>query len=105
MILRVWHGRTPEEDAEAYEELVAEENYDVIADRTGEGYRGFEMARREDGDEYEYVTVTRFEDWDAVESFAGEDYREAYVPPAARELLTEYDEEADHYEVVAGESV
>ena len=107
MILRIWHGRTTPENAAAYEELVVEENYDTIAEETGEGYRGFELARREDGDEVEYVTVTRFDSWDAVDSFAGDDRDrdEAYVPPAARELLVDYDETVEHYELVDGETV
>jgi heme-degrading monooxygenase HmoA len=105
VIIRIWHGWTTPENAEEYERLVVEENYDTIAEETGEGYRGFEMARREHDDEVEYVTITRFDSWEAVESFAGEDSEEAYVPPAARELLTRYDERVDHYEVTAGEEV
>ena len=103
MIIRIWHGWTTPENAEEYEQLVVEENYETIAEETGEGYRGFEMARHDHGDEIEYVTITRFDSWEAVESFGGEDYEEAYVPPKARELLTQYDERVQHYEVMAGE--
>lgn len=106
MIVRIWHGWTTPENAEEYERLVVEENYDTIAERAGEGYRGFEIARREQDDgRIKYVTITRFDSWDAVERFAGEDYEEAYVPPKARELLTDYDERVEHYEVRDGEEV
>lgn len=99
MIVRIWHGSTTPENADEYERLVVEENYPKIADMAGEGYRGYEIARRDRGDEVEYVTITRFDSWEAVEEFAGEDYQQAYVPPKARELLTDYDERAQHYEV------
>lgn len=106
MIIRIWHGWTTPDNAEEYERLVVEENYDTIAERTGDGYRGFEIARREqDGDEVKYVTITRFDSWDAVEKFAGEEYEQAYVPPKAQELLTDYDERVEHYEVRDGEEV
>jgi heme-degrading monooxygenase HmoA len=105
VIIRIWHGWTTPENAEEYEQLVVEENYEIIAEETGEGYRGFEMARNDRGDEIEYVTITRFDSWEAVESFAGEDYEEAYVPPKAQDLLTRYDERVDHYEVTASEKV
>jgi len=38
-----------------------------------------------------------------VRQFAGENYEHAYVPPAARELLTRFDERSQHYEVRIGE--
>ena len=106
MIVRIWHGWTTPENADEYERLVVEENYDTIAERTGDGYRGFEIARREQMDgRIKYVTITRFDSWEAVEEFGGDNPEEAYVPPAAQELLTEYDETVEHYEVQDGETV
>lgn len=106
MIIRIWHGWTTPDNAEAYEQLVVEENYDIIAERTGEGYRGFEIASREQDDgEIKYVTITRFESWEAVEEFGGDDPEEAFVPPKARDLLTDYDERVEHYQVQDAERV
>ncbi|WP_435064734.1 antibiotic biosynthesis monooxygenase family protein [Halobaculum sp. EA56] len=106
MIIRIWHGRTTPENAEEYERLAAEENFEAIAERAGDGYRGFDLARRElDDGTYEYVSVTRFDSWEAVEAFGGDDPEAAYVPPEARELLTEYDERVQHYEVREAERV
>ncbi|MFB6104836.1 MAG: antibiotic biosynthesis monooxygenase [Halobacteriaceae archaeon] len=101
MILRIWRGWTTPEDAAAFESLLVEDQYPEIADDLGEGYRGYELARREDGDRVEFVTITRFADWETVEAFAGEDYRRAYLPPAEEALLLEYEEYATHYEVQA----
>ena len=41
----------------------------------------------------------RFASWGAVREFAGEDYEEANVPEAAREVLSRFDDRARHYEV------
>lgn len=101
MIERVWHGWTTPEDAAAYERLLEEAVVPEIAEECGPGYEGFRVQRRRDGEEVEFMTVIRFSDWDAVRAFAGEDYQEAHVPPAARELLERFDDEARHYEVAA----
>ena len=42
-----------------------------------------------------------FDSWDAVRQFAGEDYKLAYVPPKAREVLARFDERSQHYEIKA----
>jgi hypothetical protein len=41
----------------------------------------------------------RFDSWDAVRRFSGEDYERAYVPQKAREVLEKFDERSRHYEV------
>jgi antibiotic biosynthesis monooxygenase (ABM) superfamily enzyme len=38
------------------------------------GFLGAELLRRDTGDEIAFVTITRFESYDAVRAFAGEDY-------------------------------
>lgn len=40
-----------------------------------------------------------FDSLDAVRDFAGEDYEAAYVPTAARAVLSRFDERSRHYEV------
>ncbi|MEZ3164181.1 antibiotic biosynthesis monooxygenase [Halorubrum sp. RMP-47] len=99
MIERIWHGWTAPEDADEYERLLREEILPAFADTDNEGYRGARLLRRSDGDEVEFVTVLRFDDLDAVRAFVGEAYREAHVPPTAREVLSRYDDRAAHYEV------
>jgi hypothetical protein len=46
-----------------------------------------------------HITVMWFDSLDAVRAFAGEDHEAAVVPPAARRLLTRFDERSQHYEV------
>lgn len=99
MILRLWHGWTAQEDANAYERLVVDEVFPDIAAESSQEYRGAEPARRTDGDTVEFITILRFGSWEAVESFAGPDPEQAHIPPAVRKLLVEFDDRVTHYEV------
>jgi heme-degrading monooxygenase HmoA len=64
--------------------------------------RGFELLRRAADGEVEFVTLMRFDSLAAVRAFAGADYERAVVPPAARALLSRFDERSLHYEVREG---
>jgi antibiotic biosynthesis monooxygenase (ABM) superfamily enzyme len=100
MIGRIWHGWTTLENADRCERLLKEEIFAGIAGRDVPGYKGIQLFRRlSDDGEVEFVTIMRFDSWDAVKRFAGEDYEQAYVPPAAREVLVRFDERSQHYEI------
>ena len=99
MIARVWRGWTATaEDADAYERLLAEE---VLPPLLGlEGFLGADVHRRDDGDEVEFLVVTRFESLDAVRAFAGPEVETPVIEPAARRLLVRTEPQARHYETV-----
>ena len=99
MIDRIWHGWTTPENADEYERLLREEILPAFADEGIDGYRGARVLRRSDGEEVEFVTVMRFDSVASVTEFAGEAYRDAHGPPAAREVLKRFDDRARHYEV------
>jgi antibiotic biosynthesis monooxygenase (ABM) superfamily enzyme len=99
MILRLWHGWTRPENAEAYERLLKEEVFPGILAKQIEGFRQIELLRRPDGAAVEFVTIMRFDALENVKAFVGKDYEVAYVPPAARKLLARFDERAQHYEL------
>jgi hypothetical protein len=101
MISRVWHGWTLPENAEAYESLLKNEIFIGISKREIVGYRGIHLLRRDLGQEIEFITIMWFDSIEAVQSFAGEDYEVAVVPPKARALLSRFDEKSQHYEVKA----
>lgn len=105
IIARLWHGWTKVENAEAYERLLRTEIIPAIIDRNVAGLQGIEVLRRPAGpSEAEFLTVMRFESWEAVREFAGDDYERAVVPSSAQGLLLRYDARARHYEIVAGRS-
>jgi antibiotic biosynthesis monooxygenase (ABM) superfamily enzyme len=99
MIVRVWHGWTKPENAAAYENLLKTEVFKGIASKGIAGYQKIELARRDLGNEVEFITMMRFASLDDVKQFVGEDYEQAYVPPAARRLLVRFDGQAQHYEI------
>jgi len=88
------------QNADKYERLLKEEIFSGIAEKNVSGYKSIKLFRRRlDNDEIEFVTIMRFDYWDAVKQFAGEDYERAYMPPAAREVLARFDEHSQHYEI------
>ena len=98
MIIRIWHGWTMPENADAYERLLRDEIFRGIAGRAIPGYRGIELFRRVDGGEVEFVTLMRFDSLEAVRAFAGDDYEAAVVPARARELLRRFDARSAHFD-------
>ena len=98
MIGRMWHGWASRENAERYVELLRSEvlpSFERV-----EGYKGIYLLRKDGEDEVEFVTLTLFENMDAVREFAGADYEAAVVTPQARRLLSRFDQRSAHYEVV-----
>lgn len=100
MIARVWHGWTTPEDASAYEALLLSEILPEISQKGIPGYHGAHVYRRDHGHEVEFVTTMWLESLESVIAFVGPDYESAYVPEAARRLLSRFDDRSAHYEVL-----
>lgn len=104
MISRIWHGWTTPANADTYESLLKEEIFVGIQQRQIRGFKNIQLLRRDLGAEVEFITIMLFGSLDAVREFAGEDYEAAVVPPAARAVLSHFDERSQHYEVRAERS-
>jgi antibiotic biosynthesis monooxygenase (ABM) superfamily enzyme len=100
VIARVWRGWTEPECADEYEAFVVESVFGDAEDDVP-GLVDWEVLRRDAGGEAEFVTIARFEDWDAIRAFAGDASDAAHVPDRAAELLSRHEEEVTHYEVRA----
>jgi heme-degrading monooxygenase HmoA len=97
MIARVWHGWTRTADAEHYD---AHYRNDVLPElRRIAGFRGARLLRRAVADETEFVSLTFFDDIEAVRAFAGTGYESAVVAETARRVLVRFDERVVHYDV------
>jgi heme-degrading monooxygenase HmoA len=96
MITRMWRGWTRAAGADRYERHYRFEVMDTL--RQVPGFRGARLLRRTVGEETEFVSLTLFDDLDAVRSFAGPDYETAVVAGEAREVLIRFDERVGHYE-------
>lgn len=101
MIVRIWHGWTTPENAESYQRLLKEVIFPKIAAKEIEGYQKIQLLRRSLDYEIEFITIMWFDSWDAVKEFAGEEYLQAYVPPEAQELLTRFEKQSKHYEIMS----
>jgi antibiotic biosynthesis monooxygenase (ABM) superfamily enzyme len=99
-VKRIWHGWTTPANADTYEKLLREEVSVGIEKMNIAGLRRFEMMRRPQGDEVEFVTIMEFDDIDSVKAFAGEDYEACYVPEAARKVLKRFDLQSQHYDLL-----
>jgi hypothetical protein len=99
MISRIWHGWTTKENADVYEALLKSEIFVGIQERKISGFDGIHLLRRDHDAEVEFITIMWFDSFEAVSSFAGEDYEVAVVPPKAREVLKRFDQRSQHYEV------
>ena len=99
-IKRIWHGWTTQQNADAYWTVLREIVIPGIEAKAIQGYRGFEVLRREQDSEIEFVTMITFDSIENVIEFQGEDYARAYVPDVAQEVLSRWDTECAHFEVL-----
>ena len=103
MIIRFWRGWTSPANADAYQHLLDTTIVPGIIARAIRGLQGVDILRRQDQSErdVEFVTLMTFDDWTAVESFAGPDQTASVVPAEAQRLLARYDSHSLHYEAIA----
>ena len=96
MITRMWRGWARSDQAERYEQHYRSEVMATL--RQVPGFRGARLLRRTLGAETEFVSLTLFENLDAIRSFAGPDYETAVVAGEARKVLIRFNERVSHYE-------
>jgi heme-degrading monooxygenase HmoA len=94
MILRMWHGYTAPQNADAYHAMLQETILPGL-DRVS-GYRGAYVARRHVENEVEFMTLTLWDSMDAVHAFSADG--RAVIHKAAAPLLSHYDEYSIHYD-------
>ncbi len=100
MICRLWRGWTTPDNAAPYERIVRGEVIPAIEAMKIPGFRRIDLMKRDLGPEIEFQTLMWFDDLEAIRAFVGEDYSVSHVPPAARAVLSRFDERASHYEVI-----
>lgn len=93
----MWRGWTRPEHADRYEAHYRGEVVSELAQVPG--FRGARLLRRTAGQETEFVSLTFFDDLEAVRGFAGDEHERAVVAGPAREVLIRFDDRVVHYEV------
>ena len=99
MIVREWQAWATPDNYVLYDQHFREAVVPQL--REIPGCLNAHLLRRDVGDEVEIVAVSYFESLEAIGTFAGDDLERAVVEPAARAVLTRFDERCRHYEVVA----
>jgi antibiotic biosynthesis monooxygenase (ABM) superfamily enzyme len=99
-IKRIWHGWTTPENAEEYRLLLEREVRPGIEAKRITGYRSMELLSRDLGEEVEFMTIITFDSLQNVIEFQGENFERAYLPEAAKAVLSRWDELCAHYEIV-----
>ena len=101
MITRVWRGwASSTADADRYQRHYRD---DVLPELSAiPGFRGARLLRHTGADGLtEFVSLTNFDDMDAIRAFAGADPDVAVVAEEARAALLRYDDHVTHYETAA----
>ena len=99
MIVRIWHGRTRRDRADEYAAFLT---LRAIPDYRGTaGNLDVAVLRRDEADVSHFLTVTRWESEDDIRAFAGSDLLKAKYYAEDKEFLLEFEEEVQHYVVVA----
>lgn len=102
MIVRMWHGRTHASKAQAYQEFL---NQRAIPDyRSVAGNLSVHILRREEGEVTHFITLTYWENMDAIRGFAGENVETAKYYPEDANFLLEFEPTVVHYEVTGQSS-
>jgi heme-degrading monooxygenase HmoA len=99
MILRLWKGRARIDSADAYQQHVTTTVFPKLQ-ALPEYVRGRVLRRTVDG-QVEFLVMTEWVSLDAVRTFAGDALDRAVVDPAARAVLTTFDDHVEHFEIVA----
>jgi heme-degrading monooxygenase HmoA len=97
-IARNWTGTTTAENAAAYLDHLRAEVLTGLRDL--DGFRGARVLRREIEDGFEFQVLTFWNSLHSIEAFAGERIQTAVVPEAARRVLSRFDLEVTHHEVL-----
>jgi uncharacterized protein YciI len=99
-ILRMWKARSTMERAPEYVEHATSKVFPAL--NAIEGYRGAYLLRRAVEGAVDLVVLTLCESMVAVRTFAGATPENAVVEPAARAMLTSFDDAVTHFEIVTG---
>lgn len=97
-IIRTWKGWTTKENASIYEDMLVNEVFPAVKKKGVEGLEKVSISTQEIKNEVEFFLVLQFDCLDSVKTFAGEDYKIAYIPENAQRVLLRYEKTANHYE-------
>jgi len=97
MMARMWKGTVRLADADVYADYIRETGFGQYGETPGN--RGAWLLRRDHGELTEFITLSLWDDVDAIKAFAGDDIDAAVYYPEDERYLVERDATVLHYEV------
>jgi antibiotic biosynthesis monooxygenase (ABM) superfamily enzyme len=97
-IKRIWRGWTTPRNAAAYRRVLKEQVRPGIEAKRIPGFQSLELLSRDLGREVEFMTIMTFDSIENVVGLQGDNYERAYVPDAAKDVLSRWDDVCLHYE-------
>lgn len=97
----MWHGRVPTIKAQAYRKFLNQRaipDYQAVA-----GNISVHILERQEGEVTHFITMTFWENIEAIKGFAGKEVELAKYCPEDKDFLIEFEPRVVHYEV-AGQS-
>jgi heme-degrading monooxygenase HmoA len=94
----MWKGRSTAESTGEYVQHATKKVFPELG--SIKGYREAFLLRRALDEGTEFLVLTLWDSMEAIRKFAGAEPEKAVVEPAARAILTQYDETVTHFEVV-----
>lgn len=101
MIVRMWRGRTPADQADAYFEYLKQTG--VREFEATKGHRGVRVLRRVERGEAEFLVLSLWDSLDAIRRFAGEEFEKPVYYPDDQKFLLELEPRVTHYAVILEE--
>jgi regulatory protein YycI of two-component signal transduction system YycFG len=98
-IIRTWRGWTTIENAPIYENMLINDVFPTVKKKGVIGLEKVSISTQTNKDEVEFFLVLQFDSLEAVKTFAGENYKLAYIPENAQRVLKRYDQTAEHFEL------
>jgi heme-degrading monooxygenase HmoA len=96
IITRIWHGITRAEKTDEYLEYIITTG---VADyKNTAGNLGVEILRRIENDFCHFWTVTKWDSFESIKKFAGEDYEKARYYAEDEKYLLEFEPNVIHCE-------
>ena len=96
VITRIWHGKTKIEFSDEYLEFLRKTG--VIDYKSIPGNLSVEIWRRQEKEICHFWTVTKWDSYESIKQFAGEDYEKAKYYPDDKKYLLDFEETVIHTE-------
>ena len=98
MILREWRGRALSSSPAAYPDHFRGSVLPEL--QCVPGFLGATLGKRQVAGKVEFLVLTRWESFDAIKAFAGDEFGKAVVEPGAVAALVDFDATVQHYEII-----